>query len=289
MGSITKHYSELLTTWCISLLWSYYYLRTFFERFRITLTANGNLYKWPNKYTFIQSFFHKKYFAQFLICLSTTLRNCQLEADVRRLPVIVILNLSIIGWLLHTQPRPQGFSLKKFFKGKALGTRLLHTARVLISHKLPCCCPLPHWVVGAPPTASTGFKLLPLFSFSLLRQLTKRWTTRLAGGYRPASARWKLAREQGLWERKACAQTSFFKLAASVSQYQKLEHQAGGMSTACLQRLQFANQELSSLEGTWEGRSCRLEDESGGEQKCWNRYSIIIPIQQIIPSYLGHT
>ena len=72
MGSITKHYSklELLTTWCISLLWSYYYLRTFFEIFRITFTANGNLYKWPNKYTFIPSFFHKKYFAQFLICLS---------------------------------------------------------------------------------------------------------------------------------------------------------------------------------------------------------------------------
>ena len=187
MGSITKHYSqlELLTTWCISLLWSYYYLRTFFEIFRITFTANGNLYKWPNKYTFIPSFFHKKYFAQFLICLSPTLRNCQLEADVRRLPVIVILNLSIIGWLLHT-------------------------ARVLISHKLRCCCPLPHLVVGALPTASTGFKLLPLFSFSLLRQLTKRQTTRLAGGYRPASARWKLASEQGLWERKACAQTSFF-------------------------------------------------------------------------------
>ena len=163
----------------------YYYLRTFFEIFRITLTANGNLYKWPNKYTFIPSFFHKKYFTQFLICLSPTLRNCQLEADVRRLPVIVILNLSIIGWLLHT-------------------------ARVLISHKLRCCCPLPQWVVGAPPTASTGFKLLPLFSFSLLRQLTKRQTTRLAGGYRPASARWKLACEQALWERKACAQTIFF-------------------------------------------------------------------------------
>ena len=156
-----------------------------FEIFRITLTANGNLYKWPNKYTFIPSFFHKKYFTQFLICLSPTFRNCQLEADVRRLPVIVILNLSIIGWLLHT-------------------------ARVLISHKLRCCCPLPQWVVGAPPTASTGFKLLPLFSFSLLRQLTKRQTTRLAEGYRPASARWKLACEQALWERKACAQTSFF-------------------------------------------------------------------------------
>ena len=239
----------------------YYYLRTFFEIFRITLTANGNLYKWPNKYTFIPSFFHKKYFTQFLICLSPTLRNGQLEADVRRLPVIVILNLSIIGWLLHT-------------------------ARVLISHKLRCCCPLPQWVVGAPPTASTGFKLLPLFSFSLLRQLTKRQTTRLAGGYRPASARWKLACEQALWERKACVQTIFFWLAASVSQYQKLEHQAGSMSTACLQRLQFANQELSSLEGTWEGRSCRLEDESGGEQKCWNRYSN----NSVEPrSHLGHT
>ena len=223
----------------------YYYLRTFFEIFRITLTANGNLYKWPNKYTFIPSFFHKKYFTQFLICLSPTLRNCQLEADVRRLPVIVILNLSIIGWLLHT-------------------------ARVLISHKLRCCCPLPQWVVGAPPTASTGFKLLPLFSFSLLRQLTKRQTTRLAGGYRPASARWKLACEQALWERKACAflaSSQCFPIPETRAPSWGHVYSLSSATTVCQSRIIFS------------GRNMRRKELPSGRRN-WRRAEVLEQIQR---------
>ena len=50
---------------------------------------------------------------------------------------------SVLGPHAQAQPRPQGFSLKKwvgtFFKGKALGTRLAQAPRVNTAHALQKC------------------------------------------------------------------------------------------------------------------------------------------------------